>query len=189
MGGIQSTRRKPTTFGRALTDSFHKCVHREDRTHELRGESACSDDFNNVLHSIELQVRKGDDSCRGIVFVKMRKTCTKLCDAINEDPLICRYLNPKKFVGHGKGTHGMEWKAEQEPVLKEFHLGECKLLVSTSVLEEGLDVPACNLVIRFDSVLNMRALIQSRGRAARRPDSRFVIMCNDRSEVGVAYKQ
>jgi endoribonuclease Dicer len=88
-------------------------------------------------------------------------------------------------VGHGKGTHGMEWKAEQEPVLKEFHSGECKVLVSTNVLEEGLDVPACNLVIRFDSVMSMRALIQSRGRAARRPDSRFVIMCNDMTEVGI----
>ena len=115
----------------------------------------------------------------------MRKTCTKLCDAINEDSLICQYLNPKRFVGHGKGTHGMEWKAEQEPVLKEFRSGECKLLVSTNVLEEGLDVPACNLVIRFDSVMSMRALIQSRGRAARRSDSRFVIMCNDMTEVSI----
>ncbi len=117
--------------------------------------------------------------------MKMRKTCSKLCDAINEDGLIRQYLKPKRFVGHGKGTHGMEWKAEQEPVLKEFHSGACRLLVSTNVLEEGLDVPACNLVIRFDSVMNMRALIQSRGRAARRPDSRFVIMCNDWKEVGV----
>lgn len=132
-----------------------------------------------------LQVQGGDDSCRGIVFVKMRKTCAKLCDALRlEDPLICEYLNPKRFVGHGKGTHGMEWLAEQEPVLKEFHSGRCKLLVSTNVLEEGLDVPACNLVIRFDSVMSMRSLIQSRGRAARRPDSRFVIMCNDEAEVG-----
>ena len=116
----------------------------------------------------------------------MRKTCKKLCDAISEDPLICQYLNPKRFVGHGKGTHGMDWKAEQEPVLKEFHSGKCRLLVSTSVLEEGLDVPACNLVIRFDSVMSMRALIQSRGRAARRPNSRFVIMCNDINEVRTA---
>ena len=119
--------------------------------------------------------------------MKMRKTCKKLCDEIEKDPLICQYLNPKRFVGHGKGTHGMEWKAEQEPVLKEFHSGKCRLLVSTSVLEEGLDVPACNLVIRFDSVMSMRALIQSRGRAARRSDSRFVIMCNNINEVRTAY--
>ena len=56
--------------------------------------------------------------------------------------------------------------------------------MSTNVLEEGLDVPACNLVIRYDSRGTcLRALVQSRGRAARRSDSRFVIMCNDNEEL------
>ena len=36
--------------------------------------------------------------------------------------------------------------------------------VATSVLEEGLDVPACDVVVRFDSVDSLRAYVQSRGR-------------------------
>ena len=88
-----------------------------------------------------------------------------------------------RFVGRGKGRQAMEWTNEQKPVLTKFRNGKCKLLISTSVLEEGLDIPACNLVIRFDSIMSMRALIQSRGRAARCSGSRFIIMCNDDAEV------
>ncbi|KAH0472282.1 MAG: uncharacterized protein KVP18_004856 [Porospora cf. gigantea A] len=48
-------------------------------------------------------------------------------------------------------------------------------LVATSVAEEGIDVPDCNLVIRFDGVSTLKEHIQSRGRA-RMPDSHYVIM-------------
>ena len=50
------------------------------------------------------------------------------------------------------------------------------------MLEEGLDVPACNPVIRFDSTLTLRAIVQGRGRAATRPNSQFVIFCSDDRE-------
>ena len=33
------------------------------------------------------------------------------------------------------------------------------------MLEEGVELPRCNLVIRFDPPSNFRAMIQSRGRA------------------------
>jgi hypothetical protein len=38
VGGNQSTRRKPTTCGRALTDSFHTSPYSENRAHDFRGD-------------------------------------------------------------------------------------------------------------------------------------------------------
>lgn len=51
------------------------------------------------------------------------------------------------FVGH-TGQDGMgDWR-EQETMLKYFHRGFTRLLIATNVLEEGLDVPTCKLVVR-----------------------------------------
>lgn len=46
-----------------------------------------------------------------------------------------------------------------------FRLRECNLLVCTPMLEEGVELPRCNLVVRFDPPSSFRAMVQSRGRA------------------------
>ena len=148
-----------------------------------------SDRYQQLTREIQDFSHKvqSDETSRAIIFVKMRKTAHKLCERIREEIDIREQLNPAFLVGHGQGSDGMDWRGEQEEILKKFRSGEVKLLVSTSVLEEGLDVPICNLVVRFDSTLTLRALVQSRGRASRRPDSRFVVICSDAKEETDAF--
>uniref|UniRef100_A0A182VRB7 ribonuclease III n=1 Tax=Anopheles minimus TaxID=112268 RepID=A0A182VRB7_9DIPT len=54
---------------------------------------------------------------------------------------------------------------KQEEVLKRFRMHECNLLIGTSVLEEGIELPKCNLVIRWNSPSNYRSYAQCKGRA------------------------
>ena len=54
-------------------------------------------------------------------------------------------------------------QSEQDGVLRYFREGHHKIIVATSVAEEGLDIQACNFVIRYDHVTNETARIQARG--------------------------
>lgn len=47
--------------------------------------------------------------------------------------------------------------------------------IATDVIDEGLDVPTCTLVIRYNLPMDVRAYIQSKGRA-RFTSSRYVLL-------------
>ncbi|XP_031628056.1 endoribonuclease Dcr-1 [Contarinia nasturtii] len=53
----------------------------------------------------------------------------------------------------------------QEEVLKRFRMHTCNLLIGTSVLEEGIELPRCNLVIRWNLPTTYRSYVQCKGRA------------------------
>lgn len=52
---------------------------------------------------------------------------------------------------------------------------QVNVIVATSILEEGLDVQSCNLVVRFDPSSTVCSFIQSRGRA-RKQNSDYVLL-------------
>ena len=52
---------------------------------------------------------------------------------------------------------------------------QVNIIVATSILEEGLDVQSCNLVVRFDPSATVSSFIQSRGRA-RMQNSDYLLM-------------
>ena len=82
------------------------------------------------------------------------------------------------MVGHS-GCDG-QLHAVQLKAVADFRDGKSKILVCTSVLEEGIDVPECNIVIRFDGVQSLIQFIQSRGRARMQNEtSKFFILANE----------
>ncbi|KAJ4457642.1 putative RNA-dependent RNA polymerase 1 [Paratrimastix pyriformis] len=113
-----------------------------------------------------------DEDLRVILFVQRRETARRLCDALaRADVVIQEALNPTPIVGRQE-----MWVDEQQALLERFRVGESKLLVCTSVCEEGLDVPQCSVVVRFDPPRSARTLVQSRGRARRLEEARLVMI-------------
>ncbi|KAB2077248.1 hypothetical protein ES319_A06G088000v1 [Gossypium barbadense] len=63
----------------------------------------------------------------------------------------------------------------QKETLESFRSGKVNLLFTTDVVEEGIHVPNCCYVIRFDLPKTVRSYVQSRGRA-RQNNSEFIMM-------------
>lgn len=51
-------------------------------------------------------------------------------------------------------------------------------MVATSILEQGCDLPKCNLVIRFDAPTSFHSYVQSKARA-RAADSHYLLLVNE----------
>ncbi|BFZ60194.1 Dicer-like protein 1 [Saitoella coloradoensis] len=113
-----------------------------------------------------------------IVFVERRSTAHSLFLLLKEldDPRLAP-IRPEFIVGHGSAGQGdvaMKYK-KQNHVIRQFRKSRVNLLIATSVAEEGLDLPACDTIVRFDPCGTMIRYIQSRGRA-RRGESIYVDM-------------
>lgn len=62
--------------------------------------------------------------------------------------------------------------------LEAFRSGEKNLMIATNVLEEGIDISACNLIICFEKPGNLVSFVQRRGRA-RRKDSKYYVFTSE----------
>ncbi|QGX95480.1 DEAD/DEAH box helicase [Haloplanus rallus] len=108
---------------------------------------------------------------RVIVFTESRDTAEALTDFLSES------FDVQRFVGQGDkdGSDGMTQK-EQGETLDAFRAGEFEVLVSTSVAEEGLDVPEVDLVLFYEPVPTAIRSIQRKGRTGRQEEGRVVVL-------------
>ncbi|KAI1325782.1 hypothetical protein F5Y16DRAFT_411279 [Xylariaceae sp. FL0255] len=113
------------------------------------------------------------DKC--VVFADQRLTVALLADLFNKSTLGLQGYRAGTLIGAARansGDIGMSL-TEQKSTIQQFRNGELNILFATSAGEEGIDIPDCNIVVRFDLAQTMIQYIQSRGRA-RRKDSVFL---------------
>ncbi|EMC91542.1 hypothetical protein BAUCODRAFT_570103 [Baudoinia panamericana UAMH 10762] len=121
-------------------------------------------------------------SRRCIVFVERRHTARLLSATFK------RFGVPNLRPGFLVGANNPEMDEDnfttpmQVLTMAKFRSGEINCLFCTTVAEEGLDIPDCNLVIRFDMYRTMIQYVQSRGRARQR-NSKFLHMVEKGNSV------
>lgn len=126
---------------------------------------------------------KAGPSFSGLVFVETRATVALLAQVLSQHPLTRHALKVGTFVG--ASIHASRYEIgelldvrKQNPTLEDLRSGRKNLIIATSALEEGIDVPVCNHVICFQKPTSFKSFIQRRGRA-RHSQSTYAIMYNE----------
>ncbi|KAI4196309.1 MAG: hypothetical protein LQ350_006626 [Teloschistes chrysophthalmus] len=134
-----------------------------------------------VLCLIDFLIHHQAPRFSGLIFVRTRAEVAVLSELLSIHPDLSGFYTISTFVGAStsagrKGNIGeLVDVRSQISTLDDLRAGRRNLVITTSALEEGIDVPACNVVVCFDNQMNLKSLIQRRGRA-RQSKSTFAIM-------------
>jgi len=116
-------------------------------------------------------ILESHETAQCIIFVAHRISAHVLADFVQEAGFSSAVLYS---IRSSVGTFRMN-ASDTKKAISDFRSGRVQILVATSVAEEGMDIPACSRVIRFDPIQTPVSLVQSRGRA-RKIDSDFIVM-------------
>lgn len=134
-----------------------------------------------LIYLKQVAEKNVENPIKGLIFVERKHTAKIVCHIIR------RYMNsyPKLniqvdfMVGNTSqipdSIETLLAKKCNDRVLEKFKRNEINLIVTTSVLEEGIDLQECNLVIAYDTPKHYRQYVQTKGRA-RMANSEFIIM-------------
>jgi len=128
-----------------------------------------------VLVKLVLEQLSSNPSSRIIVFTQYRDTSSHLALKLSQ-----LGLTVVRFVGQANREQDTGLTQNQQSLLLEkFRAGDIKVLVATSIGEEGLDIPGVDLVIFYEPVPSEIRYIQRKGRTGRRSFGRVVILATE----------
>lgn len=129
--------------------------------------------LRSLLHHMERKFKdksKEDIAC--LVFVQRRYTAKCLYHVllhyISLSPHLKDIIRPQFMVGRQSIICSVESVLDSKwnkTAIDEFRSKDCNLIVCSNVLEEGIDVQACNYVFTLDPLTTFNSYIQTKGRA------------------------
>ncbi|CAF2107810.1 unnamed protein product [Rotaria magnacalcarata] len=155
------------------------------RLNQHRLEILFSPKVRKLLDRILKQQNENNKRSRCIVFVERVYTATMLSQILSNlassqeppwhTPLKIKHVTGIKALFHDKP---MTAKHQRETI-REFRSQNLNVLIATAVIEEGLDIPDCDLVIRFNKPNNFSSYMQSKGRARAKQNASYVLFMDE----------
>ena len=131
-------------------------------------------DHPKIIRLIQLinQIMKEDKTNKIIVFSQFRDTTKTIHEYCNENDI-------KSLRFYGQASHdndkGLSQKKQIETI-EAFKHEDYNVLISTSVAEEGIDIPSVDYVILYEPVPSEIRMIQRKGRTGRKHEGEMFIL-------------
>ena len=139
---------------------------------EIKKKNEIHSKVGAVRRLVRERLRRNLDS-KIIIFASFRDTITVLDEAMGD----LKDARAIQFIGQSNRSSGEGLKPqEQIKRLEEFRNGSANILISTSVGEEGLDIPTADLVIFYEPVSSETRTIQRRGRTGRQREGEIIVL-------------
>ncbi|KFP82392.1 putative ATP-dependent RNA helicase DDX58, partial [Acanthisitta chloris] len=168
-----------TELEKQLTDKFQE---KEQQLTALSKDESNENPKLEELGCILDEAYHYNPQTRAIVFAKTRALAAALKKWIEANPLLS-HIKPDVLMGRGKrdSETGMTLPM-QKGVLDAFKTDQDhRLLIATSVGDEGIDISECNLIVLYEYFGNVTKMIQVRGRGRARGSK--CILVTDKAEV------
>lgn len=135
------------------------------------------------LRSIVDEQLGQDSTSKIIVFTQFRDTAHTITEMLES-----RGVKAKTFFGQAKKKRDGLSQDEQSAMLDEFRDEAFSCLVSTSVGEEGLDIPDVDLVVFYEPVPSAIRSVQRRGRTGRHSKGEVItLITKDTRDEGIRW--
>ena len=111
---------------------------------------------------MQILQQHAEPTVRCLIFVEQRVQVTALAELLRRTPAIDDKYKIAAFVGSSANTNrkisvaDLVALSDQEQDLHAFREGHKNLMVATNVLEEGIDISACNLVCTLSVQMSLQ---------------------------------
>ena len=181
--GIHQIKMSATPIPRSIAETFFKdrimiCSIRSMPKGRSPVKTGICFEEEKIYRFLEQEIRKGNQA----YVVSPLITDSDNMEAVAAETWRKRY--EKRF---GKGIigflHGKMKKEEMEEVIADFEAGKKKILISTTVVEVGVNVPNATVIVINDAhYFGLASLHQLRGRVGRGSKQGYCILNSDRTD-------
>ena len=138
--------------------------------------------INELKEIVKKNLEKNKD-LKIIIFSSFRDVAKNLEESLNK----ISNVKSSIFVGQAKKNNINFSQKKQKQIIEDFRDGKINVLISTSVGEEGLDIPQVDLVVFYEPISSAIRTIQRVGRTGRFSKGEVLVLItkNTKDEINL----